>query len=180
MSPSRRMGVVASLVLGVALAGCGSATTAKPAAPKGANPVAWVGVFCGGLGDVIAADTQAAQKAPTPQAQKDQLLTLADTTQQAFTNTARKLTQLGPPAVTAGQRAQDTMIGFFTTGAAAVGDQRAKVAALDANDPNFGQKADQLTGPDLGAAAAQLQGLTSNGELAPAFSAAPECQRLGH
>ena len=55
---------------------------------------------------------------------------------------------------------------------AAVGDQRAKVAALDANDPNFGEKVDQLTGSDLGAAAAQLQGLTSNGELGSAFSAA--------
>lgn len=41
---------------------------------------------------------------------------------------------------------------FFTTAAGTVGDQRAKLAALDAKDPNFLQKANHLAGPDLGAA----------------------------
>ena len=68
-------------------------------------------------------------------------------------------------------------MGFFTTAANAVADRRAKLAALDPNDPLFEQKkADQLTGPDLGS---QVQGLISNNELAPAFSKAPQCQQLG-
>ena len=68
-------------------------------------------------------------------------------------------------------------MGFFTTAANAVADRRAKLAALDPNDPNFEQKkADQLTGPDLGS---QVQGLIGNNELAPAFGKAPPCQQLG-
>jgi hypothetical protein len=178
-SSRRRAGVVVLLVLGLALAGCGSAEIkSKPAAPQGADPAAWVGAFCGGLGDVIAADGATAKSQPTPQGQKDGLLKLAESTQQAFTNTAHKLTQLGQPGITDGKRVQDIAVGFFTTAAGAVSGQRAKLIALDVNDPDFAPKADQLAGPDLGAAGTQLQGLTSNKELAPAFVAAPECQRL--
>lgn len=44
----RRVGVVGLLTLGLALSGCGSADVkAKPAVPQGADPVAWVGLFCG-------------------------------------------------------------------------------------------------------------------------------------
>jgi hypothetical protein len=50
---------------------------------------------------------------------------------------------------------------------------------LDAKDPDFAQKANNLAGPDLGTAGTQMQGLTSNKDLAPAFGKAPECQRLG-
>lgn len=183
MPSSRRLvGVVALLALGLALGGCGSvAVTPKPAAaPKGSDPVAWTGAFCGGLGDVIAAVSAIAKSPQTPQGQKDGLLGFADAAQQAFANAAHKLTQLGPPAINDGKRVQDTAVGFFTTAAGTVGDQRAKVAALDAKDPNFEQKANHLAGPDLGAAAnTQVQGLTSNKELAPAFGAAPECRQLG-
>jgi hypothetical protein len=56
-------------------------------------------------------------------------------------------------------------VGFFTTAAAAAGDQRMKLAALDLNDPNFAQKANQLADTDLGEAATQIQGLTGNEEL---------------
>lgn len=175
------VGCVVLLALAAALAGCGSANvTAKPAAPHGANPVAWVGVFCAGFADVVAAQNQAAKTLPTSQGHKDGLLKLADTTQQAFTNTAHKLTQLGPPAITNGTQAQNILLNFFTTAAAAVNDRRAKLVTLDANDPNFAQKAAQLPGPDLGAAATQMQGVATNKELAPAFGTAPECQRLSH
>lgn len=182
--PSSRhhVSTVVVLALGVALAGCGSApSTAKPATPevRGADPVAWVGVYCAGLAEVAAAQTQAAKMPSTPQGHKEGLLMVADTAQQAFANAAHQLTQLGPPAITDGARAQATTVGFFTTAAAAVGDRRTKLAALDANDPDFAQKADhQLAGPDLSAAATQMQDLTSNKELASAFSAAPQCQRL--
>lgn len=170
---------VVLLAAGLALTGCGSADTrAKPAA-TGADPVAWVGAFCGGLGDVIADAAAAAKLQPTPQGQKDGLLKLADSTQQALANTAHKLTLLGPPGITDGQRTQDTAVAFFTTAAAAVGDQRTKLNALDPNDPDFAQKANHLPGPDLGASAAQMQGLTSNKDLTTAFGTAPECQRLG-
>jgi len=67
-------------------------------------------------------------------------------------------------------------VGFFTTAANAVADRRAKLAALDPNDPNSEQKkAEQLSGPDLGS---QVQGLISNSELAPAFGKALQCQQL--
>jgi hypothetical protein len=179
-SSRRPVGVVALLALGLALGGCGSAAvTAKPAPPKGSDPVAWTGAFCGGLGDVIAAVSAIAKSPPTPQGQKDGLLAFADSAQQAFSNTAHKLTQLGPPAITDGKQVQDTAVGFFTTAAGTIGDQRTKLVALDPKDPDFTQKASHLGGPDLGAATStQLQGLTSNKELAPAFGAAPECQRL--
>ena len=185
MPPSRHhVGTITIflLALGVAMAGCGSAnSTAKPATPQlqGANPVTWMGIYCAGLAQVVAVQAQAAKMPSTPQGHKDSLLMVADTAQYAFANAAHQLTQLGPPAITDGVRAQDTMVGFFTTAAAVVGDRRAKLAALNANDPDFAQKADhQLTGPDLSAATTQIQGLTSNKELASAFSAAPQCQSL--
>jgi hypothetical protein len=139
--------------------------------------VAWVGSFCGGLGDVIAGVSVIAKAKPTPQGQKDGLLEFTDTAQRAFANTAQKLAQLGPPRITDGKQVQDTAVGFFTTAAGTVGGQRAKLAALDANDPDFVQKASHLAGPDLSAASVQMQGLTSNKELMPAFRAAPERQR---
>jgi hypothetical protein len=137
-----------------------------------------VGTFCGGLGDVVAGVSAVSKAQPTPQGQKDGLLEFSDIAQRAFANTAQKLTQLGPPRVTDGKRVQDTAVGFFTTAAGTVGAQRTQLTALDAKDPNFLQKASHLAGPDLGAASTQMQGLTSNKELAPAFGAAPECQRL--
>ena len=179
-SSRRRVGVVGLLALGLALSGCGSADVkAKPAVPQGADPVAWVGLFCGGLGEVITGASTIPKSPPTPQGQKDGLLKLADVTQQAFSDTAHKLTQLGQPGITDGKQVQATAVGFFTTAAATVGTQRAKVAALDPKDPDFTQKANNLAAPDLGPAGNQLQGLTSNKELAPAFGKAPECQRLG-
>jgi len=159
----RCLRIVALLVVGGWLAGCSSAdVTANPSAPPGANPTVWVGAFCGGLGEVIAGQSQAAAVQPTPQLRKDSLIKFADNAQQALANVAHKLTQLGPPAVTDGTKAQESAVGFFTTVAAAVGDRRAKLAALDANDPNFTQQADQLARPDIGATTAQVQGLTAN------------------
>lgn len=180
---SAGLGVLLSL--GLALTGCGSdadsgaAKPQQPAVPQqGADPVAWTGAFCGGLSDVIGGVSAIGKSAATPQGQKDGLLEFSDIAQRAFTNTAQKLEQLGPPKITDGTRFQDTAVGFFRTAAGTVGDQRAKLAALDAADPEFVQKASQLAGPDLSGASAQMQGLTSNQELAPAFRAAPECQRL--
>jgi hypothetical protein len=170
------------IALGVTLGGCGSGnSTAKPATTQlpGANPVAWVDVYCSGLAAVVDAQAQAAKMPSTAEGHKEGLLMVADTTEQAFANAAQRLTQLGPPAITNGTRAQQTMVGFFTTAAAAVGDRRAKLATLDANDPDFSHKADhQLAGPDLSTAATQMQELTTNKELASAFSTAPQCERL--
>ena len=174
------------LSLGLALAGCGSdsgsgSSDAKlpPGIPqKGSDPVAWTGAFCGGLSDVIGGVSAIAKSQATPQGQKDGLLEFSDIAQRAFANTAQKLEQLGPPRINDGKRFQDTAVGFFRTAAGTVSDQRAKLAALDAADPEFVQKASTLAGPDLSGASAQMQGLTSNQELAPAFRAAPECQRL--
>ncbi|MGH3549821.1 MAG: hypothetical protein ACRDQU_17275 [Pseudonocardiaceae bacterium] len=170
---------VALLALGLALGGCSSAgVKAQPPALQGADPVAWAGAFCGGLGDVIAGAAAVAKSPPSPQGQKDGLLQFADVAQQAFANTAKKLTQLGPPRITDGPQVQTTAVTFFTTTAGTISGQRAKLAALDPNDKDFQQKANSLSGSDLSASSAQLQGLTSNKDLAPAFGAAPECRRL--
>lgn len=166
------------MALSLSLAGCAANVTPKPAAPQGADPVAWAGTFCGGLGDVLGGVSVMAKAQPTPQGQKDGLLEFSDIAQQAFANTARKLEQLGQPRIVDGKRVQDTAVGFFTTAAGTVGSQRAKLAALDAKDPDFVQKAGHLAGPDLGAASNQMRDLTSNKELAPAFQGAPACQRL--
>jgi hypothetical protein len=175
-------GVAASVLLTLALAGCGSSsgdTKSPPAAAQGSDPVAWTGAFCGGLGDVISGVSAIAKSDnTTPQGQKAGLLEFSDIAQRAFTNTAQKLEKLGPPRVTDGKHVQDTAVGFFTTAAGTVGDQRAKLAALDAQDPDFVNKASHLAGPDLSGASAQMQGLTSNPQLAPAFRTAPECKQL--
>ena len=88
MPASRRRSGVVILALALTLAGCGSGDAkgtgdAKPAVPDGADPVAWVGAFCGGLGDVIAGVGALAQSQSTPQAQKDGLLAFTDGAQRA-------------------------------------------------------------------------------------------------
>ncbi len=182
--PLLRLGVSTGVLLslGLAVTGCGSSPSsdAKSAtgSQQGSDPVAWTGAFCGGLGDVIGGVAAIAKSDSTPQSQKDGLLAFSDIAQRAFTNTARKLENLGPPKITDGKKIQDTAVGFFHTAAGTVGDQRAKLAALDAKDPDFVKKAGSLAGPDLTAASAQMQGLTTNQELAPAFRSAPECQKL--
>lgn len=115
---------------------------------------------------------------PTPQGQKDGLLAFSDTVQRAFANTALKLERLGQPRIAEGKRVQDNAVGFFTAAAGTVGTQRAQLAALDAKDPNFEQKATHLSGPDLSAAGGQIRDLINNKELSPAFQVAPACQRL--
>lgn len=175
----RRVGVAVGLGLVMVLSGCGSGdATAKPASPTGADPVAWMGVFCEGLGEVVSAAATAANSPSTPQGEKNALLTQADAARQAFATAAQKLTQLGPPGVTGGKQAQDSAVSFFTTAAKTVADRRAKLAALDPNSPDFEQqKATELTGPDLGS---QVQGVMSNNELTPAFGKAPQCQQLSN
>jgi hypothetical protein len=175
-------GVAASVLLTPVLAGCGSGSgdaKSPPAAAQSSDPVAWTGAFCGGLGDVISGVSAIAKSDnTTPQGQKAGLLEFSDIAQRAFAKTAQKLEKLGPPRVTDGKHVQDTAVGFFTTAAGTVGDQRAKLAALDAQDPDFVNKASHLAGPDLSGASAQMQGLTSNPQLAPAFRTAPECKQL--
>ena len=171
----------AVVALGLALTGCsGSANVAPkpPAAPQGSDPVAWAGTFCGGLSEVIGGVSAMAKAQPTPQGQKDGLLEFSDIAQRAFASTAQKLQQLGSPRITNGQQVQDTAVSFFSNAAQTVGVQRTKLAGLDANDPDFVNKASHLAGPDLGGASAQMQQLTSNKELAPGFRAAPQCQQL--
>ena len=164
-----------------ALAGCGSAeVTPKPAAaPQGSDPAVWAGTLCGGLGEVISGVSAIANAQPTPQGQKDGLLQFSDIAQRAFADTAHKLEALGQPRIADSKRIQDAAVGFFTTAAGTIGGQRARLAALDAKDPDFVQKASHLAGPDLDGASIQMRQLTSNKELAPAFAAAPACQRLG-
>jgi hypothetical protein len=147
---------------------------------QGSNPVARTDVFCGGLADVISAASEAGSTSSdsSPQGQKDALLAFSGTAQYAFSNTAQKLKQLGAPAITDGKKVQDTAVGFFTTAAGMTADQRAQLAGLDANDPDFVQKVGHLPGPDLGAASAQMRALTSNEELKPAFKSAQQCRRL--
>lgn len=190
MPSSRRRSGVVIVALVLALAGCGSGDAndsgdakssgdAKPAAPTGSDPVAWVGAFCGGLSGVITGAAAVGKAEATPQGQKDGLLAFADSSQRAMADTARNLEQVGPPKINDGKRIHDTVVSFFKTAAESVAGQRAKLAELDPNDPEFVNKLSRLAGPDLGAASAQVQQLTSNQELLPAFRSAPECQRLG-
>lgn len=175
---SRRVGVMVLLVFGLVVGGCGFAKSSGPPASQGVNPVTWVGALCSGLGDAVAGQAAFTKTQPsTPQAQKDALLKLADTTQQSFTSAASKLTQLGPPAIPNGKQTQDGAVSFFTTMAATVSDQRAKLVTLDANDPDFVKKASQLASPN-GNTTTRLQNVTSNPEVMAAFGKAPECQRL--
>ncbi len=139
--------------------------------------------FCGGLNDENTATSvfsQSPQSLSTAVDVTNELLQFLDNVEQALATTADKLTQLGPPEVTGGQQVQDNAVGFFTTAASTFSDHRAKIAALDVNDPDLAQKASQLKpGPsDLSATGAQLNEVTNNQELASVFVAARECQRL--
>lgn len=179
---SFRLGVSAGVLLslGLVVTGCGSGSDARSSAAsqQGSDPVAWTGALCTGLGDVIGAVVATAKSGPSPQNQKEGLVAFFDTAQRAFTNTAQKLESLGPPKITDGKKVQETAVGFFHTAAGTVGEQRTKLVALDAKDPDFEKKAGNLAGPDLSAASAQMQELATNKDLAPAFSTAPACQRL--
>lgn len=180
---ARRAGnwAVAVLALALALTGCGGSANVAPkppAAPPGSDPVAWAGTFCGGLGEVIGGVSAIAKAQPTPQGQKDGLLEFSDIAQRAFASTAQNLQKLGPPRISNGKQVQDTAVSFFSNASQTVGAQRTKLAGLDANDPDFVNKASHLAGPDLGAASTQMQQLTSNKELAPGFRTAPQCQQL--
>lgn len=155
----------------------------RSAPVQGSNSAVWVSTFCGGLNDENAASSalsQSPQSLSTAVDVRNEMLQYLDTVEQALATTAHKLTQLGAPRVAGGQQVQDNAVGFFTTTANTFGDHRAKIAALDVNDPDLAQKASQLMpGPsDLSATGAQLNEVTNNQELASAFFAAPECQRL--
>lgn len=189
MPASRRRSGVVILALFLALAGCGSGDAkgpgeaggpgaAQPATPEGSDPVAWVGAFCSSSSGVVAGAAALGKAEETPQGQKDGLLAFADSSQAAMADTARRLEQLGPPRITDGKQLHDTAVKFFSSAAESVAGQRAKLAELDPNDPKFMDNLSQLAGPDLGALGTQLQQLTTNPELAPAFNASPECQQL--
>jgi hypothetical protein len=180
---SRRRSGVAVLALFLALAGCGSGDAegpgaTKPAVPQGSDPVAWVGAFCSSSAGVVAGAAALGKAEETPQGQKDGLLAFADSSQRAMADTARRLEQLGPPRITDGKPLHDTAVKFFESAAESVAGQRAKLAELDPNDPTFMDNLSRLAGPDLGALGTQLQQMTTNPELAPAFNASPECQQL--
>lgn len=186
MPASRRRSGVVILTLFLALAGCGSgdaegtgeANGPGAAQPAGSDPVAWVGAFCSSSSGVVAGAAALGKAEETPQGQKDGLLAFADSSQAAMADTARRLEQLGPPRITDGTPLHDTAVKFFKSAADSVAGQRAKLAALDPNDPAFMENLSRLAGPDLGALGSQLQQLTTNPELAPAFNASPECRQL--
>lgn len=179
----RRTGVVALLVLGLAVTGCSSSgstseATPKPAASPGSDPVAWTSVLCRGIGQAASGVVAIAKSQPTPQGQKDGILAFTDVVQQAFSGTAQSLKQLGQPRVADGKKIQESAVSFFTSAAGTISAQREKFAALDPNAPDFVEKASHLPGPDLGALSGQIQSLTTNPQLMPAFKASPDCQRL--
>jgi hypothetical protein len=175
----RRSGAGVLLVLGVTLAGCGSGE-AEPTGrgTDGSDPVAWVGAFCGGIGEVLGkADTL--RDAPDAQAQKQALLSYIDGTAQALRATGDRLTELGPPKIADGRRVHDAAVKVVDSVADAVVGPRAQLEALDPSAPDFAEKMAQIPGPDLSPVAAQVQALQGNAELAEARAAAPECQQLG-
>lgn len=172
--------VVLSVVLGIALVGCGSSDNDTDAeqGDAGSDPVAWVGKFCGGVGEVLNGAAALREPQPDPQAQKDALLGFIDNTQKAMNTAADQLRKLGPPAVPNGQQVHDTAVGFFASTAETVIGQRERLEALDPQAPDFYEQLSQLPQPDLQAVSNQAQQLTGNPDLAPAFREAPECRQL--
>lgn len=146
--------------------------------PSISDPAVWVGAFCSGLNVVIGGAADLGEAQATPQGQKEALLAFADRSERSMADTAHLLEQLGPPLITDGKRIHDTVVSFFSSSAESIADQRVKIAELDPNDPEFVQKLSRLTGPDLGAASAEVEQLTSNQELLPAFRASSQCQYL--
>lgn len=169
-SSHRWSGPAVLLALGMALAGCGGSQS---------EPAAWVGTFCGGIGDVLTSASTLRASSPDPQAQKETLLRFADSARQAMGDTAAKLGDLGPPEIPDGQQVHDTAVNFFSSSAESIGNQRAELEKLDAAAPDFREKMGQIARPDLQEAGEQATALITNPNLAPAFRNAPECQQLG-
>jgi hypothetical protein len=149
----------------------------QPASVQGPDPVVWLSALCGGFNEGFTAAPAIGDQL-TLQGVKDESLHFLDTEQQAFTNTAHKLQQLGAPGVTGGTQVQDAVVEFLTNQATAFGDSRAKLAVLDVNDPDFVQKANQLLDVGRDMAATQPPEVSDNHELSPEFLAVPECAKL--
>lgn len=162
---------VVLLTLGMALSGCGSSSQSDPAA--------WVGTFCGGIGDVLRSASSLHGQSQDPEAQKASMLKFADSAAASMNSTADKLGELGPPKIPDGQKVHDTAVNFFSSSAKSIGNQRAELAKLDAAAPDFREKMGQLARPDLQEAGQQASALITNPNLAPAFRSSPQCQQLG-
>lgn len=181
VSPSKKPSVTVPKKPPITVLAPPPATNLNHSAPvQGANPTAWIGTFCAGIGEENATSIPSPQSPLTAQDTRNELLQFLGTLQQGFTTTANKLTQLGPPAVTGGKQAQDIAVGFFTTMASIYSDHRAKLAALDENDPDLEQKVTQLMpgAADFNETSTQLNEVTNNQELGIAFINAPECRQL--
>ncbi len=179
---ARHLTAAAALALGLTVAGCGSQDqAAKPVADgrPAAEPVAWAGAVCGGLGEVISSAAELGAAPSDPQAHKEALLAFADSLRASLDATVGELEQLGAPDVPDGAQTQQIVLDFFGSAAEATATQREKLAALDPEAADFEQRLGEIV---ASGATSELDGrmseVTSKPELASAFQQAPECRQM--
>ncbi|MGH3980405.1 MAG: hypothetical protein ACRDRZ_15595 [Pseudonocardiaceae bacterium] len=182
---SRRL-LCTGVVLGALLAGCGGGEAPPPgsvAAPSGSDPVQWADAYCSGIGGAL----QAALRLADPllradaAAQKQALAGYLGAAQAAYTDAARRVEQLGPPAVPDAERRQQAVLEFLRGSARAAEDQARQLAALDPAAPDFQQRfaAIEQSGFDVAPLQRELQDLRSDPELSRALSEARSCRAIG-
>ncbi len=163
--------IVLALALGPALASCGEDASA--------DPVVWAGTFCGGLNQVISS-SQVTPRTADPAGQQEAMLRMAESVQESLDTAADQLDELGPPAIPEGERTQEVVLEFFTSAAQTTGDQRERLADLDPAAPDFEQRLATLGQPgSMRELSEQVRQVTSDPDLAPAFSEASQCRAMG-
>ncbi|WP_157984573.1 hypothetical protein [Lentzea terrae] len=187
-----RLSVIAACA-GVALAvtGCsgGAAPSTQTAAPTttttapAADPVKWVGTFCGGTTPVLAGGGELTSivtaNAGNPAALKEGVLKVLDGGAKSLAESAKKLTDVGAPAPEA-KPLNDELVKLFSDGAAESQAIAEQVRKLDATAPDFMAQIQKLgaaaTGPaKLSAAIAKLD---ADPKSKDALAKAPECVEM--
>ncbi len=191
--------LLATLVVAAAvLAGCGGgpapaqppSTTAQPSSPAdvpGADPLQWADAYCSGIGATVAAALQLSDPRARldAAAQQQALAGYLDTAQTAYRDALQRLRQLGPPAVTSGERWQRAATAYYRGSLRAVQDQAERLSDLDPAAPDFAQRFAEIeqSGFEPGPLQQELDALRTDPELATALQRAPACteieQRLG-
>lgn len=164
--------------------GGSSATTTTTTAAADADPVAWAGTFCEGMGPTIEGvlsmlKTMFEGGAEDPAVQKAALLEYSSKAGKAMTEAGAKLEGLGVPTAES-RELHDELVKFFTESGKTATEVNTELAALDPADPEFATKLERLGGDqaDPSKLQEQVKKLQDDPKLGEAFKQAPECVKM--
>lgn len=189
-----RLSVIAACA-GVALAVTGCSGSAAPstqsAAPTtptstsapAADPVKWVGTFCGGTTPVLAGAGEltslVATNAGNPAVLKEGLLKVLGSGAKSLADAEQNLKDAGAPGPEA-KALHDEMVKLFGDGAKEYQAAAEQVSKLDASAPDFMAQVQKLAAGATGPAklSAQIAKLDADPKLKEVVAKAPECTEM--